>query len=140
MSNELQSLESVEAAWGVQLPKRFAEVYDRDSWYMIELPDGHEYRCPGFLLNCSEIVSAKTTAEDWEIRQGLVPFMGDFHDLLCLDYRSNAEPSITLLDDARNEKKIFESIDGLLDAPKIEEKTERLDTTGIDAGKSYLNF
>ncbi len=66
--------------------------------------------------------------------------MGDFHDLICLDYRSGVEPSVTMIDDARKERAIFESIDGFLDAPKVEEKNEKRSLSGINKKTSYLNI
>lgn len=139
MSNESNQFNSVESAWGIKLPSRFLELYDHDGWHMIALPNGQEFQCPMSLMLCSEIVSAKGTADDWQIAPGLVPFMGDFHDLICLDYRSGVEPSVTMIDDARNERAIFESIDGFLDAPKVEKNDEKRSLSGVKK-TSYLNI
>lgn len=118
MTIDRQDLAAVEAAWGIALPIRFPELYADTDWHSIALPTGQQFRCPSYPLRCSEIVTARQTAEDWEIPAGLVPFSGDFHVLLCLDYRTSADPHVVMLDDDRSERKLFDTLDEFLDAPK----------------------
>ncbi|GMU39101.1 MAG: hypothetical protein AMXMBFR22_32920 [Phycisphaerae bacterium] len=47
-----------------------------------------------------EIVRGKTVCDDWDVPEGLIPFYGDWHTLLCLDAATGA---VVYLDDDRNE-------------------------------------
>ncbi|RYD64818.1 MAG: hypothetical protein EOP83_08845 [Verrucomicrobiaceae bacterium] len=111
----MEGMSEVERVWGVSLPSGLASlVIDaRDACW---LASGEMVRLPFPAFTLQQMVDAKLVAGDWEIADGLVPIMGDFHDLVCLDYRRAAEPVVILLDDDRNETALFDSFDEFFSA------------------------
>src|SRR4051812_46348641 len=77
---------------------------------------GSTFSMPWPALTLPEIAAARATREDWELAVGYVPVMGDFHNLVCLDYRKSASPEVVVIDDDRNEIARFNSIDELIGA------------------------
>jgi len=56
----------------------------------------------------SEIESGQALRSEWDVPSHLVPFYGDWHDLLCLDSRSG---SVALMDDARTTLFVWPTIE-----------------------------
>ena len=110
-------LQRVEVAWRVKLPDRFLELYARlPEAGHVTLASGELWRLPFSLLEPEEIADAASVANDWEIAKGLVPIIGDFHDLVCLDYRSGKLPAVVELNDEREETRLFGTFNEFLDA------------------------
>lgn len=129
---------AIESAWGIKLPSRFGAV-DDIPWNAMRLPDGQHFRPPWPPLSSHEIIAARALAEDWQIPPCLVPFMGDFHDLICLDYRERSTPAVVYVDDERSTRMLFTSFESFLDG-RIELSEEEPDTSGIVESESWLDF
>ena len=111
----MEGMREAEIASGVTLPPGMNSFVhdDRDA---CRLADGEILRLPFPPLTFQQIAEAKAVADDWEIPEGLVPIIGDFHDLVCLDYRRSEGPSVVLIDDDRNEMPLFGSLDEFCEA------------------------
>ncbi len=84
----------------------------------------------------SDIEQAKEILSEWDIADYLMPFYGDWHDVICLDIRTN---SILLLDDNRHIVHQWESLDTFVSAlTSIGE--EPIDDLGIIEDKSWLDI
>lgn len=116
----MKTVKDIEKAWGLSLPKRFPELYQEQGRSAIRLPNGEVFRLPFPVMNYDEIVQAKQVAADWEIPERVVPIIGDFHDLVCLDYRSGKQPCVIAMDDERMTQHLFDTFDAFLDAPSVE--------------------
>ena len=58
----------------------------------------------------AEITSALRIREEWDVPEHLIPFYGDWHDLMCVDV-STSVPSVVLLDDDRRVLHRWKSLD-----------------------------
>jgi hypothetical protein len=94
---------------------------------------------PSSPLSTESIVAALKVAEEWDLPAGIVPFLGDFHDVICLDYRRSTEPSVTVLDDARQARCKFPSFDAFLAARTLRDQTIKRPSRVIES-ESWLNF
>jgi hypothetical protein len=72
------------------------------------------YKVPWPVLTPKQI-GAFNLREDWQLPDAFVPWIGDFHDLIGLDY-SAASPSIIALNDARESQHLFDDFDAFLTA------------------------
>lgn len=136
--NTTKELECIEATWAVKLPNRFSELFDRmPNATHAKLGTGELFHLPFSLLEPSEIVSASDVAADWDLPNKVVPIIGDFHDLVCLDYRSGTDPRVISLNYVREERFLFETLDGFLDALTAEPE-EPTKPSGVVS--SWFNF
>ena len=87
----------------------------------------------------SEIANSARVATDWGLNQGLVPVMGDFHNLVCLSFVAGCAPSVVIINDERIELACFSSISEFMAAIKQCDAT-RESVDGIIKEKSWLNF
>jgi len=101
--------------WGYQLPAKFPELYRQDDFDAIRLSDQEEIELPSPVLELEEIRQQESLREDWEIPEGFVPFMGDMHDLVCLDYTESDDPGVVLINDERVRTKLADTFDDFLD-------------------------
>jgi hypothetical protein len=89
------------------------------------------------LLSPDEITGQASLASEWQIPSGLLPFIGDMHSLVCLDYRQGDNPSVVYLNDAREITPLFGCLSDFIAA-----RTEPIETssgsTGIVSG--WLDF
>lgn len=133
-----KKLASIEARWALQLPNRFGEFIARvaDATHA-KLDTVERFELPAAPLEPSEIVDAADVAADWGIPDRLVPIIGDFHDLVCLDYRAGMPPKVIVLNDKREETFLFETFDRFLDA-LVSEPEEPSDLSRIV--RSRLDF
>lgn len=133
-----QELERVEERWRVKLPDRFNELFERvpDATH-VKLRTGELFELPYSLLDPDEIVDAADVALDWEIPEKIVPIIGDFHDLVCLDYRSTISPQVVALNDERELKFLHETLDEFLEG-LVSEPAEPFDPSDIVS--SRLDF
>ena len=129
---------AIESAWGIKLPAGFGPLDDL-SWDAVRLPDGQDFQPPWPPLSSQEIIAARQVAEDWQVPLGLVPFMGNFHDLLCLDYRKSSTPAVVYLDDERETRVLFTDFDSFL-ASRIELPEGKTDSSAIIESESWLDI
>ena len=66
--------------------------------------------------------------------------MGDFHDLLCLDYRAGHEPAVVAVTDARVVVPLFHSFREFLAARVLREEPEAPPDSGIIEKESWLDM
>jgi hypothetical protein len=71
------------------LNNRFAGIRYRDQWKPLVHP----------FWRVNDIMEGLALRTDWGIDTGLVPFFGDWHDVICLDLKTAA---VVYLDDDRN--------------------------------------
>jgi hypothetical protein len=79
------TLDEAGRVWGVQLPRDITALSTLPSDACI-VTGGCELPFPWPPLSPDQIASAAAVAGDWELGLGMVPVMGDFHDLVCLCY------------------------------------------------------
>ena len=82
----MSELHDIESTWRVLLPERFPALRDELDWNALRLPDGSVYKMPSPILTVQQIVDAFDIRRDWQLPTGFVPLIGDFHDLIGLDY------------------------------------------------------
>ena len=130
--------EQVEDAWGVTLPPQLDSLRTLafDSFCSTE---GKLVPLPAPVLSLDEVLQAKSVAEDWKIPTGLVPIIGDFHDLVCLDYRQSHVPAVVVINDDRAESRIFDSFDEFVKALSMS-PSDRTNRREIIEGESFLDF
>ena len=136
-------LQSIESTWGVRLPDSFTDLLIRlQSATHSRLVSGDLFRLPFAPFIACEIVGARRLAHEWDIPDNLVPFMGDFHDLVCLDYRQRSTPEVVALDDDRSEIRLSESVELFLSSlTSVSDAHERQKSaSGIIESESWLNF
>ena len=134
-----QELASIETAWGVKLPPRFTELGARD-FDALHLPDHTTLNVPWPTLTANELVHACNMAHDWDIPTGLLPIIGDFHNLICLDYRDGGEPRIVMLNDARSVTPLFSSFASFVNARFLKDATVASNDSGVIDAESWLAF
>ncbi|MBA4029556.1 MAG: cell wall assembly protein [Planctomyces sp.] len=84
----------------------------------------------------TEIDRASEVKEDWDIPGRLIPFYGDWHDLICLNVETGA---IEMLDDARRQIVSWPSHDVFI--ASLESLVEMpIDTSGVIEKESWLDF
>jgi hypothetical protein len=84
----------------------------------------------------SEIEQASQVQSEWDVPKNLVPFYGDWHDLICLNTDNG---SIQMIDDARREQFTWPSHKAFLESLTIIDE-EPEDSSGIIESKSWLDF
>ena len=127
----------VEARWKVKLPDEIETIRSIEPNQSVVTERG-PVDLPWPPLSHEEIIQAKETARDWQLKREYVPIMGDMHDLVCLDYSLTGEPEVVVVDDDRNELARFSSLRHFLDAltdTGIEPKRKK-----IVEDKSWLDF
>lgn len=134
----MKSRHDAEREWAVELPPSM-DSFVQDARDSCRLVGGQIVSLPFPPLTFEAIANAKDVAEDWDIPEGLVPIMGDFHDLVCLDYRRSSQPAVILIDDSRSEKALFDSFDGFMSALCVATETNT-ETVEIIKGESWLHF
>ncbi len=90
-------------------------------------------------LSASEIASAKDTAKDWQLNENHVPIMGDFHDLVCLDYSQLSEPETIIIDDDRKEIARFSSLKQFLNSLVVLERKSQSKKRIVEE-ESWIDF
>ena len=128
----------IESTWHVTLPSGFDDLQAEVEWNALRLPDGSVYRVPWPILTSKQIVGAFQLREDWQLPDAFVPLIGDFHDLVGLDY-SEGSPTVIALDDARRTRRLFDDFDGFLAARFLADETPT-DTSGIIEDESWLDI
>ncbi|MFN0021553.1 MAG: SMI1/KNR4 family protein [Pirellulaceae bacterium] len=132
-------LAAIETAWQIRLPPYF-NLLNSNEWDAVTLPSGDVFVIRGELLTARNIVAARETAEDWDLPIGLLPIIGDFHDLICLDYRSGPEPKVVAMNDARQVQSLFPDFAAFLAARFLRQDPQNRDTSGIIERESWLDF
>lgn len=84
----------------------------------------------------SEIDHALQIQGEWDLPPTLVPFYGDWHDLICLNTQNGA---IVMLDDERKVVFAWPSHDEFLKSLKSVEESPP-DTSGIIESESWLDL
>ena len=132
-------LAAIETAWQIRLPPNF-NVLNSIEWDAVRLPTGDVFVVHGELLTARNIVAARETADDWNIPLGLLPIIGDFHDLICLDYRNGPEPKVVVINDARQEQSLFPDFAAFLAARFLRTDSPHREDCGIIESESWLDF
>jgi hypothetical protein len=89
-----------------------------------------------------EISNALQIKNEWEVSDDLIPFYGDWHDLLCISVSTG---KIVMLDDERVQLFVWESGDDFLGClrqhPEMEKEISRTDkASGVVESESWLDF
>ena len=132
------TLNEAERKWGFQFPGSIGDIQNIESGQAVVVA-GNTVAIPWPPLSAFEIHSAHDVATDWELNPGFVPIMGNFHDLVCLDYSASGDPDVVIIDDSRNHLARFNSIEQFIDSlvPLLEED---LDTNEVIEKESWLDF
>jgi hypothetical protein len=135
-------LPSIESTWGVRLPDSFSSLLLRvSSATHARLVSGDLFRLPFPPFTAQEIVDARRLAPEWDIPDNLVPVMGDFHVLVCLDYRQRSTPAVVFLDDDRNEVLLSESVDLFVSSlTSLPEDQKAASDSGIIESETWLDI
>lgn len=128
----------IEKTWSVRMPERFAELYSESEWDSLQLANGSVFAVPWPILTAEQIIEAYDLREDWDIPNSIVPIIGDFHDLIGINY-STERPSVVFLNDARDSLCLFDDFDSFLDGRFLSEE-ESSDSSGIIEGESWLDI
>ncbi|MEZ6142079.1 MAG: hypothetical protein R3B84_16055 [Zavarzinella sp.] len=84
----------------------------------------------------SEIEHGQQIKSEWNVPTNLLPFYGNWHDLICLNTESG---TVQMIDDARRELFSWLSYEAFLqNLTTIDEATT--DTSGIIESESWLDF
>ena len=84
----------------------------------------------------SEIEKAQQIQADWDVPPKLVPFYGDWHDLICLNVESGA---VEMIDDTRHPVFVWLSHDDFQKCLASVAETPG-DTSGVIETESWLDF
>lgn len=86
-----------------------------------------------------QIAHGRVIKGDWDVPDEMVPFYGDWHDLLCI---SVATGQVVLMDDARATIFAWESSDGFLSCLTTHPEMENPSSShsGIIEDESWLDF
>jgi hypothetical protein len=134
----MKDIRETEQVWGVTLPEEL-KSFVNDTRDACRKENGEIINLPFPPLTFTQIIAVHSIAQDWNIRAGLVPIMGDFHDFVCLDYRDDAIPVVVLIDDYRNERTLFNTFGEFFTALCLApERTVSSDAVIQD--KSWLKF
>ncbi|CAA6696725.1 MULTISPECIES: SMI1/KNR4 family protein [unclassified Lentimonas] len=125
--------------WGFELPTRFFELHKKGSFDSIRIEGQQEISLPFPLLRTEEIKNQESLKDDWEIPVGLLPFMGDMHDLVCLDYSESNSPSVVLIDDSRMKIKITDNFEDFYNNVYLAPEA-KIDSSGVIEGETWLDF
>ncbi len=83
-----------------------------------------------------EIENARLVQADWDVPETLVPFYGDWHDLICMNIENG---SIEMLDDARQRVFVWPSLDEFRKCLASNMQPPN-DTSGVIESESWLDF
>ena len=134
----MNDVHDIESTWRIALPVRFTELQTEQDWDALRLPDGSIYKVPWPVLSPKQIVDAFDLREDWQLPDKFVPLIGDFHNLVGLDY-SVRSPSVNALNDARESRQLFDDFDTFLSARFLDDETPA-DTSGIVEEGTWLDL
>ena len=133
-----ERMKHIEQAWGLPVPETFSTIYERDDFDSFRKKDGKAVELPSPLLTPKEIINQASLRDDWEIPDGLIPFMGDMHDLVCLD-STTSEICVVLLNDERSKVRISDTFEKFISGVYLSEPTENK-TDGVIEEESWLDF
>lgn len=128
----------IESTWGIRLPSGFHELHSEADWNALRLLDGQVLKVPGHALSAKEIVDAFEVREDWQLPGTFLPLVGDFHDLIGLDFSSDP-PRVVALNEERSSQFLFADFDAFLAARFLADESPS-DTSGIIEGESWLDI
>ena len=84
----------------------------------------------------SEIEHGQQIQSEWDVPANMIPFYGDWHDLICLNIENG---SVQMIDDARRVLFTWPSHEAFLhNLTTIDE--EQSDTSGVIESASWLDF
>ena len=127
-----------ERKWGVTLPTEIDAIIRIEPGLGVQV-DGATIPLPWPPLKPSEIANSFDTASDWELPGKHIPVMGDFHNLVCLDYSLVGEPAVVILND--NRRPIARYANSKLFLQALSRLTEEGNPNAeIIEGESWLNF
>ena len=132
-------LAAIETAWQIRLPPDF-NLLNLVEWDALRLPNGDVFIAHGEVLTPRKIAAARKSAEYWDLPSGLLPFLGDFHDLICLDYRSGPEPKVVAINDARQVRCLFPDFAAFLAARFLRDDPQPRADGGVIKSESWLDF
>jgi hypothetical protein len=127
-----------EKKWGYEFPAELEKIRQLEPNQGV-LINNALVVAPWPPLSETEITSAHDVALDWNIKQSYVPIMGDFHDLVCLDYSNNSCPEVVIINDLREELICYKSLNNFL-LSLVNLPEEDMDTKGIIEEESWLDF
>ena len=84
----------------------------------------------------SEIEHGQQMQTEWDVPTNLIPFYGDWHDLICLNIDND---SVQMIDDTRRELFTWPSHEAFLENLTTVEE-EAADTSGIIESESWLDL
>jgi hypothetical protein len=108
------NLNKIKNVWKVKLPFEEMDIINKISSHLIIRRKNKTIPLPWPPLSDEEICSAKAVAKDWDLKDCYLPIMGDFHNLVCVDFTNRTKIEIVVLDDERNEQIRFNTIKDFL--------------------------
>lgn len=130
--------QEAEKKWGIIFPPEIKEVGSIGADRGVLIGD-KPTTLPWPPMSPSEVCSAKDVANDWGLAASFVPIMGDFHNLVCLDYTNLQNPELVIINDDRKELIRYESINEFLHA-LITMPDEDVDISGVIKQGSWLDI
>ncbi|MBK1880611.1 SMI1/KNR4 family protein [Pelagicoccus mobilis] len=131
-------MKEIEQAWGLPIPKDFSSIYDVGDFDSFRRGDEETVWLPSPLLTPEEIVEQAALKDEWQIPEGMVPFMGDMHDLACLDL-STKSAGVVLLNDQRERNRITDTFEEFISGIQLTDQAVG-DNDGIIEEESWLDF
>jgi hypothetical protein len=125
--------------WGVQLPHDIKVLSTLPPDVCI-VTGGRELPLPWPPLSPDQIASAAAIAGDWEFGLGIVPVMGNFHDLICLRFVQGVLNEVVIIDDARTIQASFPTLTELVRATKTASAGDTPQMKGVIESSSWLDF
>lgn len=134
-------LSRIESLWSVSLPQGFDAFCSRNDFDSYRASDGSIISIHGCCIELDEIVSMHQVLADWDIPTCCIPFIGDMHEVVCLDYRESSNPTVVLLDDSRQVKHAVASFEDFTEGVFLEEdKSMAGEDSGVIESESFLDF
>jgi hypothetical protein len=125
-----KTLEDAAFEWGLVFPPEMEELA-KIGPDMCIVVNGSELPLPWPPLTPLELISAVDVALDWELAPGIVPVMGDFHDLVCLRYEGARCMGVVVIDDDRAILASFASVSEFLHCVRQCNQTSACEFGGI---------
>jgi hypothetical protein len=127
-----------EKKWGYEFPDELERIARLEPNQGV-LINNQPVSLPWPPLSDLEISSAYDIAADWNLRSSFIPIMGDFHDLVCLDYAESSHPEVVIINDNRQVLIRYKSLNCFFRSLVIIQD-EKLDSNGVIEEESWLDF
>ena len=127
-----------EKKWGVAFPAGIERIGRKEANRGVMI-DNQATSLPWPPLSASEILLARDAATDWKLEPAQVPVMGDFHDLVCLDYTKSDNPEVIIINDEREILVRYTSLEQFLRSLIIVDNSKEGENGAIE-NESWLDI